>query len=198
MINDAPVRAKDPLAAIISARAHLALGDAEAARRSLHSALISNEGGSLPLPLLIGALLTSAVIADRHGEEAKAVEEILRATDLATELAVQPFADSRDALDQLLSRHPEARAAWPELSVRLKTVPPEVLSNHATRLPEALTGRETAVMRRLATAMTTAEIADELCVSINTVKTHIAAIYRKLPAAGRRDAVFRARQLELL
>ena len=46
--------------------------------------------------------------------------------------------------------------------------------------------------------MTRPEIAQELYVSINTVKTHIAAIYRKLPAAGRRDAVRRARQLELL
>ena len=42
------------------------------------------------------------------------------------------------------------------------------------------------------------EIADELCLSVNTVKTHIAAIYRKLAAARRRDAVLRARQLELL
>ena len=46
--------------------------------------------------------------------------------------------------------------------------------------------------------MSTAEIADELCVSVNTVKTHVAAIYRKLATPRRRDAVLRARQLELL
>jgi LuxR family maltose regulon positive regulatory protein len=33
---------------------------------------------------------------------------------------------------------------------------------------------------------------------VNTVKTHIAAIYRKLNAPRRREAVLRARQLELL
>jgi LuxR family maltose regulon positive regulatory protein len=198
VINAATLGAKDPLAAIISARAHCAFGDADAARRSLRPALVSNEGTSLPLPLLIGALLTSAAVADLHGEEAKAVSELLRATELATELAMQPFTDSRDTLEQLLSRHPEARAAWPQPFVHLHTDPSPLRSNLGSRLFEALTGRETAVLRRLATTMTTAEIADELCVSINTVKTHVAAIYRKLPAAGRRDAVSRARQLELL
>ena len=64
--------------------------------------------------------------------------------------------------------------------------------------PVLLTERERAVLRFLATGMSTAEIAGELCVSINTVKTHLAAIYRKLPARKRREAVTRARELELL
>ena len=41
--------------------------------------------------------------------------------------------------------------------------------------PVLLTDRERAVLRFLATGMSTAEIAGELCVSINTVKTHLAA-----------------------
>ena len=53
-------------------------------------------------------------------------------------------------------------------------------------------------MRFLATSMSTSEIADELCLSVNTVKTHLAAIYRKLPASRRREAVLRARELELI
>jgi LuxR family maltose regulon positive regulatory protein len=68
----------------------------------------------------------------------------------------------------------------------------------APRLPEPLTDRERTVLRWLSTTMSTQEIADEMCLSINTVKTHIAAIYRKLAAARRRDAVVRARTLELL
>ena len=50
----------------------------------------------------------------------------------------------------------------------------------------------------LATTMSTTEIAEELCLSVNTVKTNIAAIYRKLAATRRRDAVLRAREFELL
>ena len=63
---------------------------------------------------------------------------------------------------------------------------------------ESLTDRELSVLRWLTTMMSVAEIADELCVSTNTVKTHVAAVYRKLGVAKRRDAVSRGRELRLL
>jgi LuxR family maltose regulon positive regulatory protein len=66
------------------------------------------------------------------------------------------------------------------------------------QLPYPLTQRELTILRFLATSMSASEIADELCLSVNTVKTHVAAIYRKLPATRRREAVLRARQLELI
>jgi LuxR family maltose regulon positive regulatory protein len=46
--------------------------------------------------------------------------------------------------------------------------------------------------------MTMAEIAAELYVSTNTVKTHVAAVYRKLEATNRREAIVRGRQLHLI
>jgi LuxR family transcriptional regulator, maltose regulon positive regulatory protein len=46
--------------------------------------------------------------------------------------------------------------------------------------------------------MSNQEIAGELYVSVNTVKTHLKAIYRKLDAAGRREAVQRGRDLGLM
>jgi LuxR family transcriptional regulator, maltose regulon positive regulatory protein len=54
------------------------------------------------------------------------------------------------------------------------------------------------VLRFLPTMMSNQEIAGELVVSINTVKTHLKAIYRKLQAPGRRDAVRRAREIGLI
>ena len=54
------------------------------------------------------------------------------------------------------------------------------------------------MLRFLATSLSAAEIADEMCLSVNTIKTHLAAIYRKLAASGRKNAVLRARELELL
>jgi LuxR family transcriptional regulator, maltose regulon positive regulatory protein len=68
----------------------------------------------------------------------------------------------------------------------------------AQELPEPLTQRELTILRFLATSMSAAEIASELYLSVNTVKTHLAAIYRKLSATRRREAVQRARQLELI
>ena len=44
----------------------------------------------------------------------------------------------------------------------------------------------------------TAEIATEMYISVNTVKTHLKSIYRKLAAAHRSEAVRRARQLGLI
>jgi LuxR family maltose regulon positive regulatory protein len=46
--------------------------------------------------------------------------------------------------------------------------------------------------------MSNQEIAAELFVSVNTVKTHLKAIYRKLDVDDRRSAVRRARELTLL
>jgi LuxR family transcriptional regulator, maltose regulon positive regulatory protein len=54
------------------------------------------------------------------------------------------------------------------------------------------------VLRLLTTDLTTAEIADQLFLSTNTVKTHLSSIYRKLGARNRVDAVARARTLEVL
>ncbi|SDJ42026.1 LuxR family transcriptional regulator, maltose regulon positive regulatory protein [Frankineae bacterium MT45] len=197
VIGDSAADLREPVLALAGARAFIALGDAKAAHDALRPALVSSDNNA-PLPLLIEVLLTSAKIADLGGDEARAVEEVMRATGLATDSIAQPFADARPMLEDLLGRHPEAETAWPNTGETAELDAIEISSAPVRALPELLTDRETAVLRRLATTMTTAEIGNELCVSINTVKTHIAAIYRKLPAAGRRDAVARARQLELL
>lgn len=61
-----------------------------------------------------------------------------------------------------------------------------------------LSERETNVLRYLVSSLTTAEIADALYISVNTVKTHQRSIYQKLTARGRREAVARARELGLI
>jgi ATP/maltotriose-dependent transcriptional regulator MalT len=63
---------------------------------------------------------------------------------------------------------------------------------------EELSERELVILRLLAAGLTKPEIARELYIAYNTVKTHTRTIYRKLDAATRDDAVARARELKLI
>jgi LuxR family maltose regulon positive regulatory protein len=63
---------------------------------------------------------------------------------------------------------------------------------------EALSDAELSVLRLLRSQLSQREIARELHLSFNTVKTHTRNIYRKLDVAERRDAVARARELRLI
>jgi LuxR family maltose regulon positive regulatory protein len=65
-------------------------------------------------------------------------------------------------------------------------------------LIELLSGREVEVLHLLAARMSNLEIAEQLFISLNTVKTHIKNIISKLGVHGRDQAVARARELGLL
>ena len=69
-------------------------------------------------------------------------------------------------------------------------------SRRVERAP--LTERELAVLRLLPTRLSNREIGRELYVSLNTVRSHIQAIYRKFDVGTREEAVANARQLGLL
>ena len=68
------------------------------------------------------------------------------------------------------------------------------------RVPSAmaLTTAEMRVLQLLPTHLSLGEIGDELHTSRNTVKTHVAAIYRKLQCTTRTEAVVQGRDLHLL
>jgi LuxR family maltose regulon positive regulatory protein len=68
----------------------------------------------------------------------------------------------------------------------------------AAPLSEPLTESEARVLRYLPNNLSKREIADELYVSVNTVKTHVKHLYDKLDVRTRRQAVERARALGLL
>jgi LuxR family maltose regulon positive regulatory protein len=76
-----------------------------------------------------------------------------------------------------------------------RTVPGAV---PAGSLIEPLTSRELTVLRYLQGTLSHVEIAGLLYISVNTVKTHVKNIYRKLDASRRKDAIRRGRELRLL
>lgn len=70
--------------------------------------------------------------------------------------------------------------------------------NQGDTVVEGLTAKEHEVLRLLATRLSRREIGQRLYVSLNTVKTHQRALYRKLGVESRAAAITRARELGLL
>ena len=71
-------------------------------------------------------------------------------------------------------------------------------SRRQARMTAPLTERELAVLGLLPTPLSTREIGRQLHVSVNTVRSQVQAVYRKLQATSRAEAVTEARQLGLL
>lgn len=186
------------LAALPRARAFLALRDLRSAEDCVRCVLAASSDQAARYAF-VEALLCGAQIAQRKDEPGRALGMIAGAIEVAHDEIVLPFFQVTEAFTALLDRHPAVAAQWP---VPLTSGPARAAGvagpAMAGDLAEPLTQRERAVLRYLATSMSTAGIADELCLSVNTVKTHLAAIYRKLAIRGRREAVLRARQLELM
>jgi LuxR family maltose regulon positive regulatory protein len=101
---------------------------------------------------------------------------------------------------------PEVLAFMAERADRLsehREVIDKVLSyadnpTHRHRQISPLTDRELDILRELQTLNPVDEIADNLLISTNTVKTHIRGVYRKLGVRSRKDAVAAARKRGIL
>jgi LuxR family maltose regulon positive regulatory protein len=89
-----------------------------------------------------------------------------------------------------------APAEWLERLHRAPVSSP-LVANPRFDLVDPLTERELEVLRFLPSRLTIREIANELFVSVNTLKFHLRMIYRKLGVGSRVDAVQRARELSL-
>jgi LuxR family maltose regulon positive regulatory protein len=141
-----------------------------------------------------------AVACDEAGDPA-AARVLERALEVAeTTGLLWPFVEAGRRMDGLLRRQIRHGTAH-------RAVVGELLDAFADRAParhsvapllEPLSDREQAILRYLPTTLSNREIAAELFVTTNTVKTHLRSIYRKLDVARRREAVERARDLRLL
>jgi LuxR family transcriptional regulator, maltose regulon positive regulatory protein len=185
------------LADVASARAYLALDDVPSARRSVRHVLAAAASQS-GRDVLVDAMLLRARIAERERDSCRALEMITNALDVAQGEIVLPFVEAREAFAALLARHPGVVSRWPAPPAGGQAGDAAGQEGAVRHRPVRLTRREQSVLAYLATSMTAADIAAELYLSVNTVKTHLAAIYRKLSVGGRREAVRRARELELL
>ncbi|MFP1154307.1 LuxR C-terminal-related transcriptional regulator [Mycobacterium sherrisii] len=152
-------------------------GDAEAAAAAAEMAVMSARQGAA-IPEVAKALMVRSKIFEHVGDHQAA-----RATLEEAGALVRGCADSSIASSLPASAEPSAGAA------------PHVDS---CVVGEELTPKELEVLRLLATRLSRREIGARLYVSLNTVKTHQRAVYRKLGVAHRGAAVSRARELGLL
>ncbi|HEX5407306.1 MAG TPA: LuxR C-terminal-related transcriptional regulator, partial [Pseudonocardiaceae bacterium] len=108
----------------------------------------------------------------------------------------RPIVDAPPRLRRLLQHAPELAAHRSWLVGDVVEPSPEQPSEPT--LIEPLTPREHEVLVNMATLLSTEEIARTMFVSVNTVKTHVRAVLRKLGVNRRNDAIRRARGLGLV
>jgi LuxR family maltose regulon positive regulatory protein len=192
--------------ALLAARVHLALGDAEKALGRLDGWLAeARSEGRIRSELEINMLMAMA-----HGTRedlAQALIFVVEALSLGQSLGFQRiFLDEGQPFARLL------RAVLPRIEdgslaafarALLYTTsnegekPDAFLEGSSKQLVEPLSAQELRVLRLLAAGLSTPEIAGELVVSVNTAKTHVKNVYAKLGVNNRRQSRETARHLNL-
>ncbi len=185
---------------IAAAALRLAGSDPQAAAGVLVPVL----DGSAPVPdiaWLSQAFLLEAIARDTLDDQAAAGRALERALDLAEPDGILlPFL--LYPAPELLERHARQHTAHASLLADIRSLlagQTPAAPSAATRPPlEPLSDSEIRVLRYLPTNLTAPDIASELYVSPNTVKTHVRHLYEKLGTHQRRETVIRARALGLL
>jgi LuxR family maltose regulon positive regulatory protein len=166
--------------------------------RLLDAAQAGERAGSV-----IEILLLQALVHQAQGDIPAALVPLKRALTLAEpEGYVRIFVDEGEAMRDLL-RHAAARGFTASYTQRLLSAfaepdrPISALAESAN-LAEPLTVREVEILRLIAAGMRNQEIADQLFISLPTVKRHVANAYGKLGVGHRTEAIARANALNLL
>ena len=184
------------------ARAWAVAGDAENAARALARVLAAEEGA--PDRVRLDAWLIDAQLGYDRGDRARGRSSLTSALRLAEPEQLRlPFVMERGWIGPVLRRDPELAHAHQGLLApgpgRDQLPARRSVPDQAPLLAvETLTEREREVLRHVSGLLSTAEVASEMYISVNTVKTHLKHIYRKLATTRRGEAIRRARQLELI
>ena len=188
-------------ATVALARALLASADRQAAARVLAAA---PSGAEAATGVRMAAWLVDARLNYGAGDAARGRRSLEHALRLGEpELYRLPFAMERDWLRPVLQRDPELAQAY------RRVLEPDLIrpgwmevrqpgNREAPVIVEPLSEREREVLEHVSAMESTAEIATEMYISVNTVKTHLKSIYRKLAVTHRGEAVRRAKKLGLL
>ncbi len=181
-------------AALLTARLQWATTHDPAARKLL-APLFARRLRLLTSLGIVESLLLDAEIAAARDEPSGVLQQMQRALRIAARRdLLRPLLHLPGTLRDHLAAH---QGAFGDQDPLVEVV----LTRAASDVPadrDPLTERERAVLAFLPTMRSSTEIAQDLAVSLNTIKTHQRAIYQKLGVTSRRDAVSRARRVGLL
>ncbi|MFL6134741.1 MAG: LuxR C-terminal-related transcriptional regulator, partial [Nocardioidaceae bacterium] len=207
-----------PAVALAVAEFQLAHGNNKAVGATVADLLAKN----VPIDVRVSCLLLEASRRLRSGSPARADAALDSALRLAEPIRLRrPFREAPPDVQRLLRhgarrernhawlsnihREPRTRPLIP--TQRLSAVTPPELHSVADTTPapqlaapvvDALTEKEMEVLGHLSDLLTTEEIASTMFISVNTIRTHVRSILRKLGVTRRNAAVRRARELGLL
>ncbi|MET7686677.1 LuxR C-terminal-related transcriptional regulator [Streptomyces sp. NPDC005483] len=184
--------------AVEAARIQLAAGHRGAAIDLLDSVSAESRPGPA---VTVRAALVRAQAAHTAGDGEAARRFVAQALlGARTERLRRPFLDAGRWIRPLLAAPPlrDLAVGWLLPGSSVPGGPAAAPTPPVPIVVQELSERERDVLRRLAQMMSTQEIAADLYLSVNTVKTHLKSLYRKLAVNRRSEAVRRARDLGLL
>ena len=147
---------------------------------------------------MLDGLILAAWLAEKEGSTAFARSRIREALAVAEgQSLVEPFVRAGPTILKLVAELPDAHSAFSDRILR-RAQTMASRSTYRSELVEPLTDRELEILSYLPSRLTNTELADHFYVSVNTIKTHMAHIYRKLGVDNRNRAISRAREIGIL
>jgi LuxR family maltose regulon positive regulatory protein len=211
---------QEPEAGVLAAQAHIHEGHPEAAASCLERV----REAEVPLHARVLSILVEAAQESSQSSPARTRGLLRQSLRLAeTERMRRPFQEASPDVQRLLHHDPDLApfTAWlgrrtdaptpaptatpgarPRAAATGRTgVVHDLLPAESADLPaviEPLTAKELEVLGLLAELLSTQEIATTMFISVNTVRTHVRNILRKLGVTRRSAAVRRARRLQIV
>jgi LuxR family maltose regulon positive regulatory protein len=189
----------NPWRVVLRAWAMVAVGETGTAR-DLVAPL--RQQPNLPIDVQVSVWLVTAMGQLAEGRRDLARDALNRGLELAEpEQQRRPVLEAPARLRRFIRKDPRLAERHPWLT-RSSTghtgATAVVAAGPPQPVVEPLTNKEREVLRLLASLLSTDEIARAMLVSVNTVRTHVRGVLRKLAVSRRNDAVRRARELGLI
>ena len=186
-------------AAAALAHARLDTGDLQAAVRALDNGPVIT--GETPVSSRVEWRLAEARLAFGNDDGQHGRQLLMNALKLGERQELRlPFTLEAAWMRPLLRGDPQLAEAYEHV-----LTPRPANGGHSSSpgmagpvIVEELSVREREILELVAGMLTTTEVAAELYISVNTVKTHMKSIFRKLAVSHRNEAVRRARQLQVI